>query len=67
RSSGARSTRPGEKPRSSTRTGPSTKASRNPLRFQGQYYDHETGLHYNRYRYNDPLIGRLGEKRILLI
>lgn len=28
----------------------------NPLRFQGQYYDAETGLHYNRYRYYDPMI-----------
>ncbi|AIA25190.1 RHS repeat-associated core domain-containing protein [Kosakonia sacchari] len=28
----------------------------NPLRFQGQYYDVETGLHYNRYRYYDPNI-----------
>ena len=26
----------------------------NPLRFQGQYYDEETGLHYNRHRYYDP-------------
>ncbi|KEY58177.1 RHS repeat-associated core domain-containing protein [Serratia sp. DD3] len=26
----------------------------NPLRFQGQYYDKESGLHYNRYRYYDP-------------
>jgi RHS repeat-associated protein len=25
-----------------------------PVRFQGQYYDTETGLHYNRYRYYDP-------------
>jgi RHS repeat-associated protein len=25
----------------------------NPLRLQGQYYDEETGLHYNRYRYYD--------------
>ncbi|MFZ3288153.1 MAG: RHS repeat-associated core domain-containing protein, partial [Telluria sp.] len=25
-----------------------------PLRFQGQYGDAETGLHYNRYRYYDP-------------
>ena len=25
----------------------------NPIRFQGQYHDHETGLHYNRYRYYD--------------
>ncbi|WP_212815502.1 RHS repeat-associated core domain-containing protein, partial [Acinetobacter sp. NRRL B-65365] len=24
------------------------------LRFQGQYYDNETGLHYNRYRYYEP-------------
>nr|WP_286902037.1 RHS repeat-associated core domain-containing protein [Pseudomonas sp. UBA7500] len=30
----------------------------NPLRFQGQYHDRETGLHYNRYRYYDPGIGR---------
>lgn len=29
-----------------------------PLRFQGQYYDVETGLHYNRFRYYDPDIGR---------
>jgi RHS repeat-associated protein len=28
------------------------------LRFQGQYYDAETGLHYNRFRYYDPDIGR---------
>jgi RHS repeat-associated protein len=25
-----------------------------PLRFQGQYWDAETGLHYNRHRYYDP-------------
>ncbi|MBC3478932.1 MULTISPECIES: RHS repeat-associated core domain-containing protein, partial [Pseudomonas] len=25
---------------------------------QGQYHDHETGLHYNRYRYYDPRVGR---------
>ncbi len=31
---------------------------RNPLRFQGQYHDDESGLHYNRYRYYDPDIGR---------
>ncbi|WP_273869237.1 RHS repeat-associated core domain-containing protein [Serratia odorifera] len=29
----------------------------NPLRFQGQYFDGETGLHYNRYRYYDPQLG----------
>ncbi|RJG36031.1 RHS repeat-associated core domain-containing protein [Motilimonas pumila] len=25
-----------------------------PLRFHGQYYDAETGLHYNRHRYYNP-------------
>jgi RHS repeat-associated protein len=30
----------------------------NPLRFQGQYYDQETGLHYNLNRYYDPQAGR---------
>jgi RHS repeat-associated protein len=35
---------------------------RNPLRFQGQYFDHETGLHYNRHRYYDPEIGRFISK-----
>jgi RHS repeat-associated protein len=29
-----------------------------PLRFQGQYFDAESGLHYNRHRYYDPEIGR---------
>nr|WP_312371561.1 RHS repeat-associated core domain-containing protein [Delftia acidovorans] len=29
-----------------------------PLRFQGQYFDGETGLHYNRFRYYDPVVGR---------
>lgn len=28
------------------------------LRFQGQYFDAESGLHYNRFRYYDPDIGR---------
>ncbi|PPD47036.1 MAG: hypothetical protein CTY16_08140 [Methylobacter sp.] len=28
------------------------------LRFPGQYYDKETGLHYNHNRYYDPLTGR---------
>jgi RHS repeat-associated protein len=30
----------------------------NNLRFAGQYYDSETGLHYNYWRYYDPKIGR---------
>ncbi|MGU9859400.1 RHS repeat-associated core domain-containing protein [Pseudomonas sp. LF245] len=30
----------------------------NPLRFQGQYFDEESGLHYNRHRYYNPDIGR---------
>uniref|UniRef100_UPI002B1DA48D RHS repeat-associated core domain-containing protein n=1 Tax=Pseudomonas glycinae TaxID=1785145 RepID=UPI002B1DA48D len=29
-----------------------------PLRFQGQYFDEESGLHYNRHRYYDPDVGR---------
>ena len=29
-----------------------------PLRFPGQYYDQETGLHYNYFRYYDPSTGR---------
>jgi RHS repeat-associated protein len=28
------------------------------LRWPGHYYDPETGLHYNRYRYYDPHLGR---------
>ncbi|URV23735.1 RHS repeat-associated core domain-containing protein [Burkholderia gladioli] len=31
---------------------------RNHLRFQGQQLDEETGLHYNRFRYYAPRIGR---------
>jgi RHS repeat-associated protein len=30
----------------------------NPIRYQGQYFDGETGLHYNRHRYYDPNIGQ---------
>ncbi|WP_456310867.1 RHS repeat-associated core domain-containing protein [Serratia proteamaculans] len=29
-----------------------------PLRYAGQYYDDETGLHYNTFRYYDPEVGR---------
>jgi RHS repeat-associated protein len=31
---------------------------RNPSASSGQYHDDESGLHYNRYRYYDPEIGR---------
>lgn len=30
----------------------------NPIRFPGQYYDEESGLHYNRFRYYEPQTGR---------
>ena len=30
----------------------------NNFRFPGQYFDQETGLHYNYYRYYDPKLGR---------
>ncbi|HEL4244288.1 hypothetical protein I5U23_03540 [Stenotrophomonas maltophilia] len=30
----------------------------NNLRLQGQYFDEETGLNYNRYRYYDPKLGQ---------
>ncbi len=32
------------------------------IRFQGQYYDKETGLHYNRYRYYEPHSARYVSK-----
>lgn len=38
-----------------------------PFRLPGQYYDAETGLHYNRFRYFDPTTGRyLSRDPILL-
>ncbi len=35
-----------------------TREIEQPLRFQGQYEDEETGLYYNRHRYFDPDAGR---------
>lgn len=35
-----------------------TETITNNIRFPGQYYDEETGLHYNYYRYYDPSSGR---------
>ncbi|MFC1591885.1 RHS repeat-associated core domain-containing protein [Thermodesulfobacteriota bacterium] len=35
-----------------------TAAVKNNFRFPGQYYDEETGLHYNYFRYYDPVVGR---------
>nr|WP_068976010.1 RHS repeat-associated core domain-containing protein [Acinetobacter wuhouensis] len=32
------------------------------IRFQGQYYDYETELHYNRYRYYEPFSARYVSK-----
>ncbi len=37
---------------------PSIQTVENPFRFPGQYYDQETGLHYNYFRYYDPTTGR---------
>jgi RHS repeat-associated protein len=34
----------------------------NPIRFQGQYWDDEIALHYNRYRWYDPQSGRFVSK-----
>jgi RHS repeat-associated protein len=37
---------------------PSIQPVENPFRFPGQYYDQETGLHYNYFRYYNPQTGR---------
>lgn len=37
---------------------PTVKTIKNCLRFPGQYADEETGLHYNRFRYYAPALGR---------
>ena len=37
---------------------PQNEARQQNLRFQGQYLDRDTGLHYNTFRYYDPDIGR---------
>ena len=46
----------------SIRTASGSVELRNPIRFQGQYHDPESGLHYNRYRYYDPEVGRFVSK-----
>ena len=45
------------KARSSSTTQALNQVEQN-LRFQGQCHDHESGLHYNRFRYYDPQTGR---------
>ncbi|MFI1336689.1 putative T7SS-secreted protein [Streptomyces sp. NPDC020845] len=41
-----------------TTTWAATSTTYTPLRFPGQYYDPETGLHYNHHRYYDPTTAR---------
>ena len=40
------------------RNAPYSDRIRIPFLFQGQYYDHETELAYNRFRYYSPELGR---------
>jgi RHS repeat-associated protein len=51
-------TGPGSGSGSGTDADPSQRRITQNLRFQGQYFDAETGLHYNRFRYYDPTVGR---------
>lgn len=48
----------GEMARQTSSSAITTAPIRNPIRFQGQYFDPETNLHYNRHRYYDPSTGR---------
>ncbi|MFI6771042.1 RHS repeat-associated core domain-containing protein [Streptomyces sp. NPDC050355] len=41
-----------------TSTWAATSVAHTPLRFPGQYFDPETGLHYNFHRYYDPEVAR---------
>ncbi|MFE0203177.1 putative T7SS-secreted protein [Streptomyces sp. NPDC058985] len=41
-----------------TTTWPTSSTTYTPLRFPGQYYDPETGLHYNYFRHYDPETAR---------
>ncbi len=43
----------------------SVRAVENNLRFPGQYFDAETGLHYNRFRYYSPALGRYISKDLI--
>jgi RHS repeat-associated protein len=45
------------KPFGQAKLNPNSKVKNN-FRFAGQYFDNETGLHYNYHRYYDPKIGR---------
>jgi RHS repeat-associated protein len=50
--------RPQVQVRAHARTGQADDALEQNLRFQGQYLDRDTGLHYNTFRFYDPDIGR---------
>jgi len=48
---------PDPDPNNGTTTGDGSTVTFN-IRFPGQHYDAKSGLHYNRYRYYDPTLGR---------